>query len=198
MKKLIVPRKFVSLMPPAVGSCFRRWAEYMYSSVQFNMPDSVMHSTAHSERVLLYAMLMVPRVFPDDEQALTTLAHAAIFHDTRRENEMKDSGHGARAAAYYEEFCREHSELTFIPAAAAIMRYHDRRDELGEEAIAQEFPDSAERVRLLYHLFKDADALDRWRLGPRGLNPDFLRTDEAIHLVGFARKLVDVTRPIDW
>lgn len=198
MKKLIVPRKFVSLMPPAVGSCFRRWAEYMYSSVQFNMPDSVAHSTAHSERVLLYAMLMAPRVFPDDEQALTTLAHAAVFHDTRRENEWKDTGHGARAAAYYEEFCREHSELTFIPAAAAIMRYHDRRDELGEESIARDFPDSAERVRLLYHIFKDADALDRWRLGPRGLNPDYLRTDEAIHLVGFARKLVEVTRPIDW
>ncbi len=198
MKKLIVPRKFVSMMPPAVGSCFRRWAEYMYANVQFSLPDSELHSTAHCERVLLYAMLMTPRIFVDDEQALTILAHAAIFHDTRRDNEGKDTGHGGRAAEYYGAFCREHSELTYSPEAAVIMRYHDRHDNKGEEAIAQEFPDSAKRVCTLYRVFKDADALDRWRLGPRGLNPDFLRTDEAIHLVGFARKLVELTRSIDW
>jgi len=48
-------------------------------------------------------------------------------------------------------------------------------------------------VSLLYRIFKDADALDRWRLGRYALNPDYLRTREAEALVGFARKLVELT-----
>ncbi len=128
-----------------------------------------------------------------EERDLTILAHAAVFHDTRREDEGKDAGHGARAAAFYEEFCRAHEELVYMPEAACIIRWHDRHDQRGEEAIAQEFAGRAEYVTRLYKAFKDADALDRWRLGRRGLNPDFLRTDKATHLVDFAKKLVMLT-----
>lgn len=38
--------------------------------------------------------------------------------------------------------------------------------------------------------FKDADALDRFRLGPDGLGIKFLRTEEARHLVDFAKELL--------
>ena len=85
-----------------------------------------------------------------------------------------------------------------MPEAAIIMRYHDRSDKAGEAAISEAFADSSERVRLLYHILKDADALDRWRLGRYGLDPDYLRTNEAIHLIGFARILVARTLPTDW
>ncbi len=169
----------------------------MYENVQFGMQDSVIHEAAHCERVLLYAMLIALQRFADDEQAFTILAHAAIFHDTRRVDDGLDTGHGARAAAYYEEFCREHLELTYFPEAAIIMSYHDRSDKPGEAAINETFADSSERVRLLYHILKDADALDRWRLGRYGLDPDYLRTNEAINLIGFARILVARTLPAD-
>lgn len=58
-----------------------------------------------------------------------------------------------------------------FPEAAIIMRYHDRSDKPGEAAIRETFAESSERVRLLYHILKDADALDRWRLGRYGLAP---------------------------
>ena len=80
-----------------------------------------------------------------------------------------------------------------MPEAACLMRWHDRHDERGEEAIRAAFPDSADAVLHLYKIFKDADALDRWRLGRWGLNPDYLRTDRALALVDFARKLVMLT-----
>lgn len=190
---MIVPSKFVRALPPAVGKCFKKWAEYMYQSVPFQLADSPIHSTAHCERVLLYALLIGAVELGDDSRALTILAHASIFHDTRREDEGKDTGHGARAAAFYEEFCKTHQELTFLPEAACLMRWHDRHDERGEEAIRAAFPDSADAVLHLYKIFKDSDALDRWRLGRWGLNPDYLRTDRALALVDFARKLVMLT-----
>ena len=73
------------------------------------------------------------------------------------------------------------------------MRYHDCRDEQGKEAIPSLFEEQAERVQLLYQIFKNADGLDRFRLGPHGLNPEYLRTDAAVDLLGFAKLLVTMT-----
>lgn len=54
------------------------------------------------------------------------------------------------------------------------MAFHDRDDVLGEAALAEQ-----EDGVLLYRIFKDADALDRFRLGPDGLDVRYLRTDTA-------------------
>lgn len=43
---------------------------------------------------------------------------------------------------------------------------------------------------LLYQIFKDADALDRFRLGSDGLDVNFIRTKEAHELVEFAKELL--------
>lgn len=193
MKIKVVPQKLVRQLPAAVKDAYRQWADYMYEHVPFNMPGSVIHSTAHSERVLLFALMLGDKLFPGDAAVLEVLGHAAIFHDTRREDEGTDRGHGARAADFYETFCREHEELTYHPESACLMRYHDCRDEHGKEAIPSLFDEQAERVQLLYQIFKDADGLDRFRLGPRGLNPEYLRTDAAVDLLGFAKLLVTMT-----
>ena len=193
MKRKIVPQKLVRQLPDAVKEAYRQWADYMYERVPFNMPDSKMHSTAHSERVLLYALMMGDKLLPGDAEALEVLGHAAIFHDTRRMTEWADKGHGARSADFYEAFCRDNDDMTYHPEAACLMRYHDRRDERGRNAIAEAIAEQSERVQLLYQIFKDADGLDRYRLGRHGLNPDFLRTDEAVNLLGFARTLVAMT-----
>ncbi|MBR5894544.1 MAG: hypothetical protein IKZ13_03255 [Akkermansia sp.] len=193
MKSRVVPQKLVRQFSPAVREPFRRWAEYMYEQVPFLMPDSIFHAHAHCERVLLYALLLSEKMLPGDDAAMTVLAHAAVFHDTRRENDGRDVGHGARAADFYEMFCREHPELTYLPEAACIMRWHDRDDSQGQAAIDTGFAEQAGRVRQLFAVFKDADALDRWRLGRRGLDINRLRSDEAAQLAGFSRTLVEMT-----
>lgn len=190
MKNRVVPQKLVRQFSPAVREPFRRWAEYMYEHVPFNMPDSHFHAHAHCERVLLYALLLADKILPGDEEAQTILAHAAVFHDSRRKDDNRDTGHGARAAVFYETFCREHPELLYRPEVACIMRWHDREDSLGREAIEQEFANRAARVAQLFAIFKDADALDRWRLGRFGLDINRLRSDEAAQLAGFSRTLV--------
>ena len=55
---MVVPSKFVRALPPTVGACFKQWAAFLYDSVPFLMPDSKLHSYAHTERVLLHALLI--------------------------------------------------------------------------------------------------------------------------------------------
>ena len=43
---------------------------------------------------------------------------------------------------------------------------------------------------VLYKIFKDADALDRFRLSANGLDIKFLRTEEAKGMVTFAKNLI--------
>ncbi len=194
MRSRVVPQKLVRQFPAAVREPFRRCAEYMYENVPFNMPDSEIHAHAHCERVLLYALLLAEKMLPGDTAAQEVLAHAAMFHDTGRVSDGRDTGHGARAAERYAAHCKAHAELPFLPEAACIMRWHDRDDSLGHEAIAADFPEQEARVRHLYAIFKDADALDRWRLGRFGLDINRLRSDEAAQLAGFSRTLVGMTQ----
>lgn len=192
---MIVPEKEIKHLSPLWQQLFRHWAQYMHEQVRFNMPGSEIHAMPHCERVLLYALLIGESLFGDDEDALTILAHASIFHDTRREDDYLDTGHGARAAVYYEDFCRHHQDISFHPEAVYLMRYHDLDDKVGREAIMRDFPEKAERVLKLYAIFKDADALDRWRLGNRGLDARYLRTDKAKSMVEYARTVVAETTP---
>lgn len=175
-----------------VREFFVYWNDFMYARLTFNRPDSIIHAHAHCSRVLLHGLRIGYEVLPGDAEALEILAHAGIFHDTRRLDEYQDTGHGGRASVYYGAFCREHpGQITLHPEAELLIRYHDLDDELGHGAIDRMLSGEAvERAHLLYRIFKDADALDRWRLGPRGLDTRFLRTKQALRMVEEARKLV--------
>lgn len=176
---------------------FRQWDDFMHRCVHFNMADSKIHASPHCERVLLYALILGEKIFGDDEDALTALAHAAVFHDTRRQDDYLDTGHGARAAVYYRDFCHRNPDMKCYPEAEYLMRYHDLDDRVGRDAIDKEFGPDAPRVLKLYDIFKDADALDRWRLGHNGLDPKYLRTPQAKEMTGYSHRIVDETMPED-
>lgn len=72
-----------------------------------------------------------------------------------------------------------------------VMAFHDHDDALGEAALK-----GHSQGVLLYHIFKDADALDRFRLGPFDLDINYLRTDAARALYDYARALWADTWPI--
>lgn len=66
--------------------------------------------------------------------------------------------------------------MAFDERTYLIMAYHDRDDEQGKEALRKK---GLEKAILLYDIFKDADALDRWRISPTALDVRYLRTDWA-------------------
>jgi|SRR5690625_181900 len=166
---------------------YERWYKYMELNVEFWLPDSESHTKSHCARVLLLALLIGHQKGLSEEEK-DALGMAAIFHDSRRLDDGIDKGHGSRAAAYYKDYCREH-DLPYDAGTYYITYYHDQDDALGLSEIAKS-PKLNERGVLLYQIFKDADALDRFRLGPDGLDVKFLRTEEAHRLVDFAKDLL--------
>ena len=71
--------------------------------------------------------------------------------------------------------------------------YHDRNDLLGINQISDYFKNEKERENaiLIYNIFKDSDALDRWRLGlADGLDISYLRTSPAKNMIDFSKETV--------
>ncbi len=170
----------------AVVADWEKWASFLKNEVEFWHKVSEFHTVAHCERVLLFALVIAERKGLSGAQR-ETLAKAAVFHDSRRLDDWYDVGHGRRAADYYREYCGLHG-MEFDPVCFEIMAWHDRHDEDGLAEIRRKFP-GREDACLLYQVFKDADALDRFRLGPGGLDVRYLRTSEARELYGFAKKV---------
>lgn len=197
---MVITDQILESQPEAVRTQFNRWAPYLYDWLIFNMPDSEIHAMAHCERVLLHALSMGYELMPDNLHAISALAHASIFHDTRRLDEYLDTGHGARAAVYYTQYAAGHADVDFDERAQYMMRYHDLDDTTGIAAIEARWgadtPEGRE-AKLLYAIFKDADALDRWRLGSLGLDSKYLRTEAARNRVQYAKELVDKTMDPD-
>ena len=191
---MIVTDEILSNESHRVSSMFSYWRDEMYSKLKFwTLDDGIdIHTEGHCERVLFLA-LKIGEKRQLLLRSMIALCHASIFHDTRRKDNYLDRGHGDRAADYYKEFCEKNS-MKFLPEVFASIKYHDRNDEEGEEYIRREAPaDEMEGWLEVYRDFKDSDALDRFRLGPWGLNESFLRTEQSRELVDFARELVDKT-----
>ena len=151
-------------IPAAIKSDFERWLNFLEHEVHFALKDSNDHTKDH--------------------------CLAACFHDSRRQDDWLDVGHGLRAADYYREFCYDHKR-DFDVRVYLVMAFHDHDDALGEAALK-----GHDQGVLLYHIFKDADALDRFRLGPFDLDINYLRTDAARALYDYARALWADTWPI--
>lgn len=157
--------------------------------------DLDIHTQGHCERVLLHALRIGEARHASDRQ-MTALAEASVFHDSRRKDNYLDTGHGARAANYYKDYCGK-GGLEFLPEAYTAIWYHDRDDELGSRYIATHAGTEADSWLEVYRCFKDADALDRYRLGTWCLDKRFLRTDVAKTMTDFALMLVQRTIPED-
>lgn len=192
-----IPESEINKLSPKVREEFLKWDGFLHTRVEFNRPESSIHSLGHCERVLLYALIIGEKIFGDDSDALEILARASVFHDTRRQDGYLDTGHGARAAVYYESFCKDHPDISYHLETVYLMRYHDLDDSKGVEAIREAFGKDADRVIQLYEIFKDADALDRWRLGRKGLDQKFLRTSPAKGMTEYSHRIVLETIPAE-
>ncbi|STY98727.1 Uncharacterised protein [Moraxella lacunata] len=126
-----------------------------------------------------------------DDKSKTILCHTAVFHDSKRFDDGYDIGHGKRGADYYKDYCQKH-ELPFYKESYWASYYHDLPDDIGMNEISKQ-SDNNKNALFLYRLFKDADALDRYRLGLDALDKKFLRIDESKQLAEFGKQLVLAT-----
>ena len=133
--------------------------------------QSWVHGPGHIHRVLLLAALIGWQE-DLDEGMLCQLFRAAIYH-------------GARSALRLERLTGQTGEP--LKQLQAAVTAHSRPDRDMASVVASFQPADLDRAMALTRLLKDADNLDRVRLGD--LNPRFLRHESAQALTGFARRL---------
>lgn len=105
---------------------------------------------------------------------------AAATHDVGRVDDGQDLEHGRRSAAWIHENLRDRMSSETLDTTTYIVHWHVPPDD--------EAPFMTTELKVL----KDADALDRVRLGD--LNPNYLRTDAAKSLIDLAQQLYDTSR----
>ncbi len=139
-------------------------------------PPSDLHGRGHTARVMVWAAALTRGT-----EWFETVVWAAACHDLRREDDGADPEHGFRAGAWVRthlhRVLREPpADLELIARACDWHVCPDRRSEWDHPTL---------------WLLKDADGLDRVRLGD--LDERFLRHEQARKLVRDAERLFDAT-----
>lgn len=153
-----------------------------YDAVPFQMAGKL-HGKAHAGRVLFMCMLLAYMKGLDLEDK-EILIEAALYHDTGRRSDSEDNTHGGESARMLQEAYPDTDPITLF-----LMEYHCRPDKEGYDFISEHWRDrqDALRVKTLFDIFKDADGLDRVRLGNYELDMFQLRTEEARKLPQIAK-----------
>jgi hypothetical protein len=171
----------------------KEWEYYPLLLEAYNTLDedalyrSRVHGSGHIHRVLLFAALIAWQEGLDEE---TTRQYfrAASYHDVGRTYDGYDIYHGARSALRLEALTGQTgAALTDLKAAVTA---HARPDSDMESIVSYHHPDAPadyQRALALTKLLKDADNLDRVRLGD--LKIRFLRHDSAKALAAFSPRL---------
>jgi putative nucleotidyltransferase with HDIG domain len=159
---------------------------------------SRVHGVLHTQRVHIHAQRLTEQLGwsrADRELVLS----AALWHDIGREGDGVEPSHGRAGAALADEL-----GLTagLSVADAAVARFAIERHSLSDGGAEQHAAELAgaddptrrlaqpERALRVLWLLKDADALDRIRLGfGECADPRQLRHPQTIELVGFAEAL---------
>lgn len=151
--------------------------------LNFIMDDKGIHGKTHTLRVLLLSLLLAKQMGLSAKKT-EMLATAAIYHDTRRKNDSSDTIHGYDAAQYYINNVKHPN-----PIVSFLIEYHSVEDEFGYKEIDKnpELRKQADIAKLLFGIFKDADALDRVRFGLQYLDVRYLRNEESKHFPLIAR-----------
>ena len=152
---------------------------------------SRLHGVSHTQRVHIHARRLI-RTLRWPEADANVVLSAALWHDIGRVDDGRDPQHGARGAARVEQLGL-HASLPEADARLALfaIRYHCRSDRRGAlRAAGQDDPEGA--LRILW-LLKDADALDRVRLGDGAWEVDSttLRHGCTVEMVDFAEELLE-------
>lgn len=145
---------------------------------------SRIHGSGHIHRAILFAAL-IAQGESVGEAVVRQYFRAVSYHDVGRTFDGYDIYHGARSALQLADLTGQEGEaLTQLKAAVTA---HSRPDREMESILRSFEPADYEETHRLACLLKDADNLDRVRLGD--LKPSFLRYDTAKGLVDFASRL---------
>lgn len=146
--------------------------------------QSKVHGSGHINRVMLLAGLIACQE-DLEESFLRQYLAAAAYHDVGRTFDGLDLDHGTASALRLEELTG-YAGQALIELQAAVAA-HSQPDRRMKEIVESYQPENLSRAMELAALLKDADNLDRVRLGD--LKVKYLRHESARNLVGVTKRL---------
>ena len=160
--------------------------DYFILPTLYYRPNGI-HGVGHVRRTLMLSLLMADL---DKLSARYTriLAYASVYHDIGRTHDGVDDYHGyASYQKVLEQGLLDRQETSEVSLIKELIERHAISD---TKAFSLEKINEGmrEEVQLLLSYFKDADGLDRVRLGD--LNVDYLRTDVAKKMTLVAKRLL--------
>ena len=151
--------------------------------------NSKKHGYTHIERVTLFSYFLAinNNLTTRDTQLLL---YAAMYHDIGRIDDSMDQYHGLRSANKLDQL-----ELNVTPEELNILKTiitcHSIPDEWFEEVAQENNILDFDRTRKLFNILKDADGLDRVRLGCPHVALDFLRCETSKKMIPLAYQLIN-------
>ena len=175
----------------------KKWGQYPQLLEAYRTLDqealykSRVHGSGHIHRVLLFAALIGWREGLE-EGDLRQYFHMASYHDVGRTFDGFDIYHGARSALRLAALTGQTGER--LKEMQAAVSAHSRPDRDMETLVRSYEPRDLDHALEMTRLLKDADNLDRVRLGD--LKVKFLRHDSARDLAEFSRRLFRLDQEI--
>lgn len=173
-----------------VGAEFKEWRKSVKAK-SFNHNPYGIHGIGHTERVLVHA-LNLSNVLGLPEHEKEILAKSAIYHDIGRIHDYEDEEHG-----YYAVLMMQNNHTDAVRGmskeARNILNYiieqHCVEDTKAYGNVRAYDIKDRDRAIYLLKVFKDADGLERVRLGD--LDVSYLRNEPSKNMVDKAQKLLE-------
>ena len=83
------------IIPEQVKGDYEKWNSFFFFFVDFWLKTSEKHTKEHCSRVLLFCLLIADKRRLSQKET-DILCMAAVFHDSRRQDDWYDVGHGQR------------------------------------------------------------------------------------------------------
>lgn len=180
-EKEVLQAEIAQLRERDTDGFFRRQLETLKTEVLF---QSTVHGKGHIERTMAYGFLIGTSggICPKD---LTLLMAACSYHDIGRSNDGWDIWHGQVSARRLDDVIALSDSAEQLILKAAV-ESHSRDDSEMDDIIAFYGVSDRARARRLTQMLKDADGLDRVRLGRSMLDTAYLRCPGSETLLPFA------------
>lgn len=149
---------------------------------------STLHGVLHTYRVM-YHVVELGKAHKYSVRDIKTTLCAAFIHDMSRRHDELCYAHGKWAIeeklpSFLAEFKEYGLKKKDIEALSTAVEYHSLPQELSQSHLHYK----------ITALLKDADALDRIRLGEGGLDPSYLRLKHSKNFVEQGVRLYKITR----
>lgn len=170
---------------PVIINIYKKFAEKLQHIDFVINSDSDCHGRLHASRVLMLSLLIADALGLR-QRDMETIATASIWHDTGRNNDGIDDAHGLAGMKKYEASTSNPDSIVKF-----ICKYHCIDDEIAYAELEKNNISDKARCKLLFNIFKDADALDRVRFDLRDINIDYLRNNISKQFILIARIILE-------